>query len=355
MDNNTAEQKTFIMKILASVGFLAVIIFGVWLAVQIVQYVPLAFTSLASIADSVHNRTEARDPSEFATTASERVLNAGESFEIAWVDMGETANYVFTYTCSDGVALDIRNAAGEIVALSCDTTISLDSNTTLAVTAASERSRFTDIRYTVTAFDANTGDNIATSEGKVTIVNAAIPQSQQIANETTNPSDDDMSDTPNGEVAGETTSEPTPTTPVTTTPRPPVVIEEEIIVIPISNPNGFTDLAVNYLGVGTMSQSGVFTPAITIDNDTRGAFRFEVKNVGTKTSDDWNFSAKLPSGVDYSSKTQTPLKPNERTVITLGFDMRTEVGLKIFSATVKGGDDINLANNAFAWSVTITE
>ena len=103
-----------------------------------------------------------------------------------------------------------------------------------------------------------------------------------------------------------------------------------------------------------MDSDNNFTRTATIDNDVRGAFQFEVKNIGTKTSDDWEFTATLTSGTEFEADNQQPLKPNERSVITLGFDAVGDTGVQFFGATVAGGSDRNENNNAFTWAVEIT-
>ncbi len=347
MNNVTQESKDSVMKTMAVVGFVAVIIFAVWLAVQIVQLIPGAFTSLASIADGVYGN---RPVAEFTVASNESVVNTGEDFTLSWTNVNQNGTYSFMYKCTDGVSVDIRNNAGEIVSIACDTPLGLGTEvTSLEIAAASEKKRFTDVGYTV-AFRPNGAADVAASQsGKFTVVNPSIPQSVAVADDT---------DESEGEVAGETTSteseeDTVDPAPVVSTPAP-TVIETPIIAIPTSDPNGFTDLEVRFLGVGTMDNNNRFTQTATIDNDRRGAYQFEVKNTGTKTSTAWEYAAILTSGTEYESGRQDPLKPNERSVITLGFDAVGETGVQFFGATVSGGSDRNRNNNSFTWAVEVT-
>lgn len=346
MNENHEAQKSTIMKLLATLGFIAVIIIIAWLAVQIVQYMPKAFSSLASLADSVYNNEQRAQ--NFETSPSDRVVNSGESFTLTWNDMGADAGYAFRYACAEGIAISVRNSSGDIINVSCDTSLSLGSRTNLEAVIASERSRFADIQYTVSVFDTSSGDNLAEAMNKVTVVNASIPQSSQLAEEE---SEEEVEE----EVVDETPEEVATPTPTPTTPPPPQFIEEEIFAIPVSDPNGFTDLAVRYIGVGVLGNNNIFVPQTIIDNDVRGAFQFEVKNVGTKTSESWQYTATLPSGASYESNNQVVLRPNERAIITLGFNLQGQTGVRGFGATVSGGADINTQNNAFAWSVNVVD
>ena len=345
MNNVTQESKDSVMKTMAVIGFIAVIIFAVWLAVQIVQLIPGAFSSLASIADGVYNTNGQVE--EFTVASNESVVNTGEDFTLSWTNVDQNGTYTFEYACTDGVSIDIRNNAGEIVSIACDTPLGLGNNvTSLAIAAASEKKRFTDVSYSVSFRPAGENDATASQGGKFTVVNPSIPQSLATAEEPTEET--------TGEVAGETTSTETEeTTPVVATPAP-TVIETPIIAIPTSDPNGFVDLEVRFLGVGTMDSRNNFTRTASIDNDTRGAYQFEVRNTGTRTSTDWEYVATLTSGTEYESGRQDPLRPNERSVITLGFDAVGETGVQFFGATVSGGSDRNRNNNSFTWAVEVT-
>ena len=95
-------------------------------------------------------------------------------------------------------------------------------------------------------------------------------------------------------------------------------------------------------------------PRATIDNDTRGALKFSVTNIGTKTSDDWTYEVKMPNGSTYESGKQDGLKPNETATIVLGFDA-TETGTKTISGNVKVADDRSNSNNDFKWTVSVTD
>lgn len=347
MNNVTPEQKDSVTKTLAIVGFVAAILFAVWLAVQIVSVIPSAFSSLASIADGVYNYNE--DQSMTVATKSS-VVNSSDAFAISWTQMRTPGTYAFSYDCTEGVALDARDGSGDIIALDCGTKLNLGDSTELDVIITSEKKRFVDITYTV-SFTANTEDaETIDTVSKVTIVNAAIPTSGSITETETTPVE--------GVVAGETTSETNantepaePVTPVLT-PGEPEVIERIIYAIPESDPNGDVDLKVTYLGVGTLSGK-TFKATETIDQDEQGAFRFEVRNIGSKTADDWTYEAQLPSGIEYDAGDQKPLKPNETAVITLGFEGLTQVGIEKFGAEVFAKDDENTNNNSFTWAVEV--
>ena len=167
-----------------------------------------------------------------------------------------------------------------------------------------------------------------------------------------------MGDTDEEEADDEEVETPTtPTKPTTpTTPQQPTGVRYTTTYkVPVSDPNGHTDLAVKFLGVGTIDD-GKFIKQDELDVDEIGAVQFEVKNIGTKTSTAWEFEMELPSGSDYSSKNkQVALKPNERSVLTILFGLPGDEGKQDFSVKVTGGGDTKTSNNSFAVKVEITD
>lgn len=339
MNQATDEQKKeSLTKVFAIAGFLAIIIFAVWLAVQIVSILPNAFSSLASLADSVYNY-DRNVGLEVVTEKS--VANAGESFTISWTAQRGDGTYAFSYACVEGVSVEIRNKAGEIVAVSCDTVLELANTTSLEIRVQSEKARFVDIPYTITYTQ---GDKTISKNGTITIANATIPTGGIIATE-----EDTETEAP---VVSK------PTTPAVTTPKPqyvqgtPTTVQKIIYAIPVSDPKGTIDLQVTYLGVGTLTGK-TFTPKAVLDVDHQNAVQFEVKNIGTKTAEDWSYEVDLPAKISYKGDDQKALKPNERAVITLGFDGLTKSGTEKISVEVVAKNDVKKSNNEFTKTIKL--
>lgn len=345
---STTQTPNTRVRILAIAGFVLIIILLVWVAVRLVALLPGAFASLASIASSIYNE---RPTTEIVVANNKSIVNDGESFTINWTNLNRAGTYTFTYDCTDGVALDMRFPANQVTAIPCGEVIKLGADvTTLEVMARSEMRRFVDIAYTIGFIPSGDSAVAYVTPSTFTIVNVRIPQSQS-----------GTVTEPTGEIAGESTTEepeePTapdvPSTPIA--PAQPTIIATEIFELPSSNPNGFVDLGVKYLGVGRMTNDNDFIPGGTINQDTRGAFQFEVRNFGTKTSDDWTFEATLTSGATYESDTQEGLLPNERSIITIGFDTVGETGAQSFGAEIDVNDDTNRQNDSFSWAVNIID
>ncbi len=336
MEQVPEEKKDALTKTFAIVGFTALTIFIVWFAVQLVGVLPSAFSSLASLADSVYNYDSKQ---ELQVGTSNSVVNAGESFTISWTQMKGVGVYSFSYKCIEGVALDVKNTEGAIVSLNCDTQLTLAQSTSLEVLIASEKFRFVDVPYTITFAKDETAESVKSTTKTITVVNASIPASGVVT-------------------APVVTTDPTPVPP-TPVVKPVVkptttTVPKVIYGVPVSNPNGIINLQTTYLGAGSLSGS-TFVPATKIDMDLKGAIRFEVKNIGTKTATNWSYVAQLPSGITYTSPIQKELKPNERAVITLGFDGLTEDGIETLIVVASAAGDSNTKNNALTVKVEIVD
>jgi hypothetical protein len=334
-------QKISAIKTLAIVGFVATIIILVWLAVMVVRFIPDAFSTLASMAQSVSTPSR-----ELSIESEKTIAGSGETFTITWTKTRRAGTYGLSYGCVDGVAATLHTDAGATPFM-CDTWIPLpEGGESAGISFTSEKGRFADVPLNIRfiAEDGNeTGKNVT-----VTIVNATF--AENTGNETpVKPT------TPAATTTPATPVKPTePTKPVVTTPTRPVVSQ-----VPVSNPNGFTDLSVAYVGVGSYNAAtGVFSAKTTLDNDDRAALRFVVTNIGTKTSSAWSYKATVPtSGTDtYRSNSQAPLIPGERAIVTVLFgDIREKTGTANVEVEVSGGNDTKTGNNDFEKSVKITD
>ncbi len=363
MNEVNNQEKAAAIKTLAIIGFITAIVLCVWIAVQAVRFAPSGFATLANIAESVSGRSV-----PFSVTVDKTIVNAGEAFVITWTDMKKDGAYTFLYQCTEGVSAEIRNDQGDIVDANCESPVTLPFNESNAtVIFSSEKDRFTDVSFSI-GFTADGASEAAEEKTQaVTVVNATIPL---IGEGTSTPEPLTPEVVEPEPVVPEPTPEPvqppvtTPTPAVTPTPqpKPPVTTRPVPVVttaIPVSNPNGFADLQTTFVGIGTYNDSTkVFTSTASLDNDSRGAVRFEVKNIGTKTSGTWTYEVTLPSGDNssYSSPTQKALLPNERVLVTIAFgDVSNNTRTEMVKIEVDGGSDTNTKNNDVSQTVRIVD
>jgi hypothetical protein len=344
------QNKDRILKLLAIGGLIGLVIMIAWLGVQLVRVMPNAFTSLASLADSVYNY----QPYELVVVSSAPVVNNGESVTLTWNDPEPVGSFSFMYTCADGVAIDIRTTGNGITPTTCDVPVELGDVRSVDVLLMAERNRFSDITYTISFITPRAIATVASATGTLSVVNVQIAPPENTATSTP-PSVPTKPATPPTPSPTATTTIPTISVNATTT-KPvtvvPVTITKPIYTIPVSNPNGNSDLAIRSLGAGILSNNQ-FINVGTLTNDTISAIQIEVKNIGTKTSANFTFSATLPNGSTYTSPVQNPLKPNERAVLTIGFKMSEETGVHTFNAMVTTTSDSNNANNRFTSAVRV--
>ncbi len=343
METTTPAHGAF-TKVLAIIGFFSVIAFFVWALVQGVRVFPHAFSSLASIAETVGDY---RNESELAFDIDKSIVNSGETFTVTWTDMGR-GEYAFTHACTPGTRVRVRTDEGILQNIPCGESLSLPHSATgLFLNILSEEQRFSDVPMTI-AFTSDGGDT-HTTDTRITIVNASVTGTQvrTIADEVTPrtvPKRIDLPTEPSIQSNPSTTSSLQPTAQAAS----PIVS-----LVPKSYPNGFIDLRAQYLGVGTLI-NGTFTPKATFNSDDTAAFKFEVKNIGTRMSDTWSYELMLPGNVKYTSDPQAGLAPNEKAVFTVGFELSdtSKSAVKI-SGEVKTTNDTRTDNNTFDWSVKV--
>lgn len=352
MSSNQSTGKTRVIKSLAVAGFIGIIIAIAWLSMQLVHVVPGAFASLASLAEGVRQyqgavpnstqpttETDGGTPNEIQPinlVADERTITSGKATTIRWSTTDTPGSYVFRYTCSEGVAVDLEGVAG-LTSIACDTNYNLGNVDMVTIRPDSEKERFAELTYEIAFLRTNDTEPVARGTQAVAIINESLAEfndTSTTSSTTTSVTSSTPDVTPNGSVS------------ITT---PPTYTQEYIYAIPTSDPNGTTDLSVRFLGVGTIVNNTFITTPLT--RTMSGAVQFEVKNIGTKTSSPWTYRASLP-GQTYTSTSQIALKPNERSIITLGFPA-TEAQSHSFSVTVTDPSDRSVTNNRFSQIVTI--
>ncbi|MCF7816145.1 MAG: hypothetical protein K9M10_00770 [Candidatus Pacebacteria bacterium] len=347
----TSQLREPAIKIIAIIGFLTTIFFLVWLAAEGIKRAPHAFSSLASIAQNI---SQYRPSEDFSLSTEKSVVNSDESFQVTWTDLKEPGEYHFSYTCTNGVDLLVRSAEGDLVPVSCTDVLSLPSTVNgLFLSVNSDELRFSDIPLKV-RFTNEVGSTTVTGETKVTVVNAAIPTGESLAMEeldTKLTTDETTVTIPEGEImepeaAVVAVQKPAATTPVFT----------QKIIYPQSNPNGYSDLQVKMIGSGIL-KNNVFVYTPTYNYDLKNAIKFDIRNIGTKTSSTWTFSIVLPGGGIYKSDPQVALKPQEHVEFTLGFTIDDSVKKDFvrIPTTVYSSQDVNKNNNMSVWHVALQD
>jgi hypothetical protein len=338
---NKETGSTF--KALAVIGFAAIIIIVAWLSIQLVNILPNAFSSLASLREAINQQSaiivsETQAPDALSVTSDSNIVSTNEMVTLTWDTAQVKGTYTFSFSCEEGVSMSIIEDIAGQRAISCDTNYNIGNVDSLTLEVASEKNRFANVDYKISFLATNDTEPRAAGDSSFTIVNSTIPDISLVDNTETVESETEVTTPP---------ANTRPTTPVT-----PVYEQEFIYTIPVSDPNGKTDLATRYLFAGNISGNR-FVPGAIEQNDS-GAIQFEVKNIGTKTSDTWTYSMTLPNGGEFSSTKQSALKPNERAVITLGFPTASEDDFS-FRVTIDEDNDRNSSNDKFTQKVNFVD
>lgn len=360
-DSSHQQKKASILRSLAIVGFVGVIVLIAWLSVRLVNSLPGAFSSLASLAETLTTtQQKVTGPESLILVSNTTLVNSGEPVTVTWADPLVPGSFAFSYTCSEGIAVDLQNVSG-IESIACDTSYNVGEVTSLTFLVDSEKERYADLRYNISFFGANDTTARASGEAQLTIVNGSISSIPAI-----NATSSEATTTETKPV--ETTTEPsapqTPTQPVETPTTQPTVPEQKPVittpssepevsyVIPVSDPSGRVDLGVRALKVGTVSGK-TFTEG-TISQNSSGAVQFEIWNYGSKTSSKWTFTVTLPDGSTFRSVEQAVLKPNERATLIVGFPVGNS-NSHTFTVTARETSDQVTLNDSMHQKVFFTK
>jgi hypothetical protein len=333
MNTDTVAKRSKLNRSLAVTGFILVIILLAWFAVQIVRYAPSGFNSLASLAQGLTQYRESLNgdiDSPLIVQSNVASSTAGTPIVLTWEKDGRLGRYAFSHACRDGLTVELVDTEG-LRSLSCGTRYDLGDIETITIIADSTTEPVVELPYIISFTRTNDTEPVRAGESIVTVVNDDVVVA----------TNDD-----NGTVLGETDSTDTEEVPATPTPKPtPVVTKPEYTyTLPVSDPNGYTDLKTTFIATGDIE--GRTFKAGSIKQDTDGAIQFSIQNSGTKTSGKWTYTVLLPDSDTYTSPLQAPLLPTERAIISIGFPVDDSTS-HTFVVVVAEASDSNLKNNSF--------
>ena len=329
--NNSQKGRLF-----GFISLIAVLIIFTWSAKQVVILFPSAINSLASLADTVYNYNTDK---EFRVMTDKTNLKNGETLTIWWNKEAKSGYFTFTYKCEDGLALDLKTKEKDFSSIACDQAYDLGLADHVDLKIDSEKKPFVETEFNIAYFKKNQTTATTNASKTISVTNTEIAKTDDTKNDTNK--------TP--------ATSTKPTSPKPTTPKPAETEITYTYEIPVSKPNGFTDLLLNNLFIGTKNKAGMFVKTNSITKNKEGAIQFVVHNIGTKTSEAWTFSAKLPGDVDFTSSTQVPLKPNERATISLSFPAIKDTDLQKIKVEIKTDRDKNKNNNILEQTVVVVQ
>jgi hypothetical protein len=302
MQTNRDDVRAMALKALAVIGFVAILIFGVWGLIQVGRMFPSIMSAISSAAVSLSSIFVPAERLEIALPSGN--IESGEPFTISWTHEGKRKDgtYTLSFDCRDGLSMEAPGANGVYQRVFCNTPFNLTNETSsMKLIAISSQSRFLDVPLKLTFTRLDTGEVSAETATAITVVNDKVSGTA-----TTTPP------TQGGTGGGAGVRPGTPS-------RNTYVITQAGRA---SDPNGRADLSVTILDTGIVDSNNVYVKTGTISRQQKGAVRFVIENLGSKTVESWNFSAVLPTLPMhiFSSPMQPALGPGDKIEYTLAFD-----------------------------------
>ena len=284
------EFRERLLQALGILGFIAILILGAWGIYRIVTSLPGIFGNLtASVGGS-------REEEKLAVSSPTGSLSSEAQSVVAWSHTGGEDNYGYavSYDCHDKLSVSSQLPSGSYQAVPCNTPFNFtNSQTSVPVKIAYTGTSDIGLTFTVTATKLETGAVTVSATRSVTILKKA----------------EEPAPTPAKPAAPAKPATPSSSTTYVTTGR-------------TSNPNGYSDLAVNVLSTGVIDATG-YHPSIPVRLGQRAGVQFQITNQGDKTvPTGWSFNATLPLPTPYlfNSPSQAELTPGSSVVYTLGFE-----------------------------------
>ncbi len=306
IDHMNPKGKQFREKftqILAVIGFITVLLFGLWGTVQVVKLIPSVLSNLASVTSF----TSIFIPNEKITIDLQNsLISSGNEFKLKWKHKGrpENSSYSFNYACKEGLTFQTEEVDEVFTTLLCDSPFLFNSDDNfITLTPVSNKIRFVDVPVVITSINES-GESTTLGDALLTITNEAVSGSSLSTSSDTS-DNDSVVDT--GLTAGERVDQILP------------ISDSRYL----SDQSGRVDLVVNIIDTGIINSDNVFVPTSPISaTKHKGAIRFSVTNIGSKTSDKWTFNTVLPTFPMhiFHSTGQKALNPGDRIDFTLGFD-----------------------------------
>ena len=347
-DNTQTVKRERATKFLAVIGFISVVILLAWAAFTAVGYIP---DLLSAVGQS---EEEQEDRITFTTTPALAEIAAGDTVTLEWEEVDERGSYAVRYDCREGVSAVVRTEAYGTQSIDCDRFYNVGSITSVMMTLESDDSESVTVPYTIAFIPDSEPDTQYEAHSEVRLTGDQLAQTPEPEEEApTEPIEEEDTTEPEPTEEEEVTEpEPEDDTSVTTPAPRPETRYEYRYTIPQSDPSGYTDLGISLSSLGRYD-NGTFRPRGTLSTDTRGAIRFTVKNNGTRTSETWSYTATLPGGRTYESGPQDPLRPNERTTLTLGFRSPATTGQYDFRVEIDTSRDRDRNNHQLNWGLRV--
>lgn len=315
---NTQEKSTW-KNVIAIIGFIILLIVGIWSAIQVIKFVPRLFSDTGTTPTTTTDSGIELGGRDIIAVLSTATANSGEPVLLEFAHSGDDEGILsFSYACNEGFYFEV---AGRPIPCNAPYGLPVTSTSLELIPFSAKQSVDAPLAVTYTNAD---GESVRDTK-TLTVVNTAVTEEGE-ANESTTSGETTKEGTisggpvePDSVIATPTHTTPTRTTNTTPTPR---TVIQTVRVPRTSNPYGVADLKVEMVGIGDINPYGAFEPKSVVHNYARGAVKFKVTNLGDKQTGEWFFSTILPTrgGYPFTSRAQPSLMPGSSTEIFMTFD-----------------------------------
>jgi hypothetical protein len=329
MQQTTAKEAA--LNLFAILGFIALLIAGLWATIQLMQVV---FSFVGNTSSGLFAKSSAPLASlslpSIQMQVRDSIVSPQKPFAIGWVgkniaDGGANGTLTFTYACRAGLFLKVQASTDTEYAIPCNVAYTIPKEASaLSVTPILSVAQKIEVPVTLSYAEAGrtTKDTaVITIDGAtrapfptpasvlhpepVKPVALPIPQPQP---------------TPKPIAKPQPVAKPEPTPTPQPAPKPaPVVVEKPVQK---SDVNGFVDLEARIITIGKLANTGVVSPRASFTTNETASITFEVINVGTKAVKNWHYSLALPTAPAYThnSEAQPTLYAGSKATVTISFD-----------------------------------
>lgn len=337
-------------NIIAIIGFILLLIIGIWSAIQVIKIVPRLFSDTGvTTTQTVNNNNDIElGDKDIVIELSKDTVNSGELVAINWARNGDNDGILsFAYACEEDFYFQVLGQA-----IPCNAPYKLIADdTSLEVTPIATKAN---VEAALAITYTNTDGESARDTKTLAVRNTLVVTDTATPSQQTNQADDTQNSA--RPIEPEVVITKPSSKSDTIIPYKPV-IRETIRVPRTSDPYGTADLRVEIVAVGDINPYGAFEPQSVVHQYARGAVKFKVTNLGTKQSGSWFFSAVLPTqgGYSFNSQAQQSLMPGSSTEIFMTFDQLVP-GVHTFTVYVDPQNYIpewNEQNNVAAQALTV--
>lgn len=317
MQQTTAKEAA--LNIFAILGFIALLIAGLWATIQLLQ-LALSFVTGSSVGKEAQKAMAplaALSQPHVTLKMPNSSATSGTPFAIGWSGdhVTNAGSLALSYACREGLFLKVSASRGVEYAVPCNAPYTIPSDaTSLSITPVVSTNSVIDVPLTLTYTNGS-----ASAKDTASVRVNGVVAAPALANNT-----DATYIVREQTEAVVTHTTPAPV-PVAAKPRPlppapkPVVVEKPVQK---SNPDGFVDLEARILSVGKPGPGNTTSPRATLRTQDTASITFEIRNNGTKAVRNWVYALTLPTDPTYTydSEVQPTLYAGSKATITLSFD-----------------------------------